>query len=83
MKKKPLPWYGDHPARKFLFDEITAGRVTPDMGSRAVHNNYKNRVRSFKLPGMEYSSAFASLLAVLWKKFARDIYQSSDEKQAL
>ena len=37
-KKKPLTWHVDHMDRKFLFDEITACQVTPDMGSRAIHN---------------------------------------------
>ena len=53
------------------------------MGSRAVHNNYKDTVRFFKLPGMEYSSGFASRITGLWKIVIRDISQSSNNKQAL
>ena len=52
---------------KFIFDEIVAGGVTPDIGSRSVHDNYKDRVRSFKFPGIEYSSTFVSRLAGLRK----------------
>ena len=83
MKKKPLPCNGYPPSRPFLFDSIAAGCVTPDMGSRAVHNNYKDTVRFFKLPGMEYSSGFASRITGLWKIVVRDISQSSNNKQAL
>ena len=82
-KKNPLPCNEDQLARKFLFDEIAEGRVTPEMGSRSVHNNYKDRVRSFKFPGMEYSSTFASRLAGLRKIVTGDISQASDDKQAL
>ena len=82
-KKKPLPWNGDHMARKFLFDEITACRVTPAMGSRAIHNKYKDTVRSFKISRMEYSSTFASLLTGLRKIVAKDRSQASDDRQTL
>ena len=71
-KKNPLPWNGYHPASKFIFDEIAAVCVTPDMKSISVHSNYKDTVKSFKLNGIEYSYTFASLLSDLWKIVARD-----------
>ena len=82
-KKNPLPWNGYHPARKFIFDETAAGRVTSEMGSRSVHNKYKNTARSFKLAGMEYSSTFAVRLAGLQKIVARDRSQDRDDMQSL
>ena len=82
-KKKPLTWHVDHMARQFLFDEITACRVTPYMGSRAIHNKYKDTVRSFKISSMEYSSTFASRLTGLRKIFANDRSQASDARQTL
>ena len=53
------------------------------MGSRAVHNNYKDTVRSFKVPGMECSSNFASRLYVLRKIVSRYRYQASENKKTL
>ena len=53
------------------------------MGSRAVHNNYKDTVRSFKVPGMECSSNFASRLYVLRKIVSRYRYQTSENKKTL
>ena len=53
------------------------------MGSRAVHNKYKDTVRSFKFPRSEYSSTFASRLAGLWNIFARNSSWSRDDKQTL
>ena len=82
-KKKPLPRNGDHPARKFIFDKIAAGHVTPDMGSRSVHNDYKDTVRSFKLDGMGYSSNFSSPLDGLQKIVARARSRASDCRQSL
>ena len=82
-KKKPLPWKGYHLTRQFIFDEITEGCVTPDMGSREIHNNYKDIVRSFELYRMEYSSTFASRLDGLRKIVARDRSQASDDTQSL
>ena len=82
-KKKPLPWHVDHMARQFLFYEITACRVTPYMGSRAIHNKYKDTVRSFKFSRMEYSSTFASLLTGLRKIVAKDRSQASDDRKTL
>ena len=73
-KKNPLPWNGYHPARKFIFDETAAGRVTSEIGSIAVQKNYKEIVRFFKFPGMEYSSTFASCLAGIWKIVTRGRY---------
>ena len=32
MNKNMLPWNGYHPARKFIFDEIISGCITPDIG---------------------------------------------------
>ena len=83
MKKKPVLLNKDYPTRPFLSYEIAAGCVTPDMGSIAVHNNYKDTVRSFKFPESAYSSTFASRLAGLWNIFARDRYRASNNKQAL
>ena len=82
-KKKPLTWNVGHMARQFLFDEITACCVTPDMGSRAIHNNYKDTVRSFKLSRIEYSYTFASRMNGLRKIFAKDRSQASDARQTL
>ena len=82
-KNKPLPRNRDHPSIKFIFDEISAGLVTPDMGSRAVHNYYKDTLRSFKFTGMEYSSTFPSHLAGIWKIVARYGSQDSNENKSL
>ena len=72
MKKKPVLLNKYYPTRPFLSYEIAAGCVTPDMGSIAVHNNYKDTVRSFKFHGMEYSSTFASSLDSIHNIVARD-----------
>ena len=82
-KKKPLPWNVDHMDRQFIFYEITACHVTPYMGSRAIHNKYKDTVRSFKFSRMEYSSTFASLLTGIRKIVSKDRSQASVERQTL
>ena len=63
---------------QYIFDEISAGCITTDMGSRAINNNYEDTVRSFKLDEMEYLSTFSSPLTSIWKIVARDRSQSSN-----
>ena len=76
--KNMLPFNGYHPAMQYIFDEISAGCITTDMGSRAINNNYEDTVRSFKLDEMEYLSTFSSPRTSIWKIVARDRSQSSN-----
>ena len=61
------PWDEDHPARKFLLDEIKAGGITKDMKPKQVYDKYKDVATCFKIKGMEDRKKFGSRLRGLYK----------------
>lgn len=80
-----LPWNGDHPARKFLYEEIANERIPlngKEMGPRAVYDKYKE-LSCFKLKGMEYGKDFTRRLRDLRAIIKRDRKRAIEDRNEL
>jgi len=84
MKEEPLlKWTDLHPAKKSLFDEISAGRIpleVEQMGAAQVWCNYHN-TSQFKMRGMKFSDAFKRRLSAMRKQIAKDKTRAASDQQ--